>query len=1101
MNSIKSNKISDVSSGSNKFVNGTKKAFENIKKFTKTKAFRLIIALIVIGVIITGVSLVIINLMKAIKQKCTDQPGTKWSDSLKMCIHECTYYKNGICNVSGKRWTGQCVPDNYCDYSDAEGNQYKYDPNTCECTIDCSDPEQPFTIAGKSYVRMKKNENNNTYIPEYKDRLYCGIPCKYNTETSSGSGGNGWCPPKFLCGKSKYKDGTETDGCFDPSHNSYCGNSDNICPNELCNSNSELCGVTMCGENDSNMIYTCNDDSDCGDNNTCMIGDAITESEYENDKELYKFKFYQKVGFCKNHTAKNTSKNCIDKRYVGEQKNNNNPINCKNQKGEIQYPNRVGISAYNNPCGELTIDGTGNACAKNGLCPNEWQAKPCDPSDNNCKIKTSCFPPESEPEQNDSEKYKYILCCDKNNIATSTDGTNTKFCCPIAPDDNTNACTLDTEYPFSAKHLGISTPEPNDYIECSVDEDCTIYNDYLWKNVLGNSGSNPKKEILNSSLPLEERSKYAEMYCASSKEYSGKKYCKAACGLFDAYSLKDEHINNNYGVLNVKGINSSPNKSYCFHKKNIGCEVVPTTPWKNGVLKGAHIPICSKQAKGIDPLWAGGSKSKNLGYATKGSIPLVQSSPIGGNCPADKVENTCLNTVGNYGATIHNITADTAGSKCDFTVACNQLLIDIPADMSKNKKKQDIYWNELTGPNNKFNYYDPTVWKNQSVNDPNSKIAIPQNQNSDKYGIVYRYNNNCEGQNSYNNISSNYLTPLLTKTSNGCAIPQTSPSNLLPDGTYCPNGIHVPTGNCNRENFGNTLNIVGKRFNKKLKFNGLAVDPASYLTDGQNKYFCSDIQMPTETPNPGYGGPIAQYTRARWLYNALEPGYYATCNDSNLGGKLICKNANLSPSYPAVPCCQTPQDKPDGNVEITTNRNPKDIKLQCKYSTPPPPPPPPPQAPPDKKITGKITLWTSLGKYQNFVTLTPDQICILIARHSDSSSGKGCNNFDSGLGKALFGSCPLKTAGCGWGECKLLAIGHAATGVKITPYYPAVSFAGGWPDETKMCTTIVPWYSPDSNGHYVEHKTPIPPMAQMVYFGRSTPCALKFEFADGGECP
>ena len=648
MNSIKSNKIS------NGISNGTKKAFENIKKFTKTKPFRLIIALIVIGTIITGITFAIIYLMKTIKQNCTNQPGTKWSDSLKMCIPECTNYKNGVCNVSDKRWTAQCVPDNYCDFTDKDGNQYKYDPNTCECTMDCSDPEQPFTQNGDNTTEMKTSDDGNSYTPD--NPLTCGIACSESTDPYN----SGWCHSGHICGTRKYCNGTTNSGCFS-NDDEICPGTDNICPKGECTSDG-CCDVTPCGKNGgytNPMIYACNDDLDCKKDGSikCLKGVSITE-DYKHDQDLYKFKFYKKVGFCEKQTGNNSDTRCLNKKYVGETTGTLNPFDCNKPAFINSFPDTEGVSAYNNICGSTTIQNSYNACARYGLCSNDWQADPGSGSELQGCITGS--------DAEDPDNYALTLCCDKSNIVTNVGPIKGKFCCPIKPDDKTGACTLDTEFPYEASKLEL-TGDTNGFIPCSIDEDCTIYNDKLWHK-LGNSGSNPEKEILKNTLP-EERAKYAEMYCASSKEHSGKKYCKAACGLFDEITSGSEHdsFNSHYGTMNVVNKNKpASNKSYCF-KQNKDCDIVlGSNIWDNTDTINSTFPVCTVEGKRITdsgalPAWAGGGKyttqpgtgNQGKGYGVQGSFLLKDSTR--GYCNLADAENACLTTIGQNGFNIHDL--------------------------------------------------------------------------------------------------------------------------------------------------------------------------------------------------------------------------------------------------------------------------------------------------------------------------------------------------------------------------------------------------------------------------------------------------------------
>ena len=820
MNSIKSNKISGVSNNSNKFVNGTKKAFENIKKFTKSKPFRLIIALIVIGTIITGITFAIIYLMKAIKKNCTNQPGTKWSDSLKMCIPECTNYKNGVCNVPGKELSARCVPDNYCDFTDLDGNQYKYDPNTCECTIDCSDPEQPFringdnTISGHNMTEMT-SDGKGGYIP--KNQLICGIACPESTD--------GWCPSDSYCGTSESDNGYKTPGCLPKSSYEFCSKIngvDNYCKNKTCiktGRNAGYCDSSMlCGHDGYTkpLVVACTNDKGCNSdgtsNNKCMKGKLITE-HYKSDPELYKFKFYEKVGFCDKMTNEAAiGSNCIDKKNLGET-NTGDIFDCNKKSRDT-----IGVSGYLNQCDDTTYKNTGYACAKNGLCNNEWQAKP---EPGSSKLQGCITGSDAE----NPDDYALTLCCDKKNIVNNVGPIKGKFCCPIKPTDKTGTCTLDTEYPYLASDLE-APGDTNGFIPCSIDEDCTIYNDKLWHK-LGNTGSNPEKEILKSQS-LEERAKYAEMYCASSKEHSGKKYCKAACGLFDdiTFSSGPESptygiFNNHYGVMNDTRIDKHGNKtksnSVCFNNNTEYCKLRPEVPFKGPLINEA-IPVCT--INGLpdkNAAWAGGGTYATLagkegkGYLGKGSYQLYDPKHDDTVCSKEMTRNSCLNVVAKNLSGIHDFESNGNTGECNFKFACDQYKIGISKNYRKNQKNATANWADLLnskapgGPH--INRFNNKFWNRDY-------ILEPPNSSSNSAGIKSRYNiPYCKGDRKNNQIPDyayyNPTYPLSEKdckgtkcydipdSQYGCALKQNQETiKLSENGSYCKNGINILTGNC-----------------------------------------------------------------------------------------------------------------------------------------------------------------------------------------------------------------------------------------------------------------------------------------------------------------
>ena len=107
-----------------------------IKLFLKGKPARIIIALLVIAAIMTGVAFGVIALVNTLSDPCAKQQGKEWNKDLKKCVlRECPN-DGDLCLIKGASKEGNCVPKDYC--KEYQGAQYRYDPDTCECTIDCS---------------------------------------------------------------------------------------------------------------------------------------------------------------------------------------------------------------------------------------------------------------------------------------------------------------------------------------------------------------------------------------------------------------------------------------------------------------------------------------------------------------------------------------------------------------------------------------------------------------------------------------------------------------------------------------------------------------------------------------------------------------------------------------------------------------------------------------------------------------------------------------------------------------------------------------------------------------------------------------------------
>ena len=70
----------------NKFIQST-------KQFFNKKQVRIIIALLVIVIIMTGIAFGIIALVNAFRDPCTKQPGTTWDENLKVCVKDSWSYE------------------------------------------------------------------------------------------------------------------------------------------------------------------------------------------------------------------------------------------------------------------------------------------------------------------------------------------------------------------------------------------------------------------------------------------------------------------------------------------------------------------------------------------------------------------------------------------------------------------------------------------------------------------------------------------------------------------------------------------------------------------------------------------------------------------------------------------------------------------------------------------------------------------------------------------------------------------------------------------------------------------------------------------------
>ena len=899
--------------------NGT--FFSKTKKVFRSKPARIIFALLIIGGIMTAVSIAVIFLMKKLKQKCTDKPGMTWNDDLQMCVQQ------GCTNLSGKNSDapGVCKPDDYCTSKgkNVDGLPYVFDPESGECTIVCSNDELiPVTLDGKNYINQADINIENK--DNYKD-ITCQPPCQYaNTNDYKKKDGNG--PPnspgfcysntyskydkKVQCGFSKLPTGEKLVdyGCISDYWEKCDDSSDLFCPEKKdCISNSEGefigCKGTICGANNSNLpeseheVWACKTDQECGPGSQykCVFDD--------------KFKFYDnkigsdivRWGYCNNTIQLEGLPNCINKKKYGL---SNLPHEC---------PQGTGVNS-SHQCNNTNDFYSGSnvpikTCSKYGLCPNEWQAS---------SSEFSC----SEISSPDKANLE-LICCNSNNIADDPLKSDNKFCCPIktmSSKDGNKYCTNNTIYPYSKKMLYNSSnyPGPGSYNElnitdgfdCSIDEDCNSLNEMLWKK-LGNEDDFP------SSWNESNQEKYINMYCDEST-----KQCKASCGYFDSEKYMQDKP---YGVFSSS--TSEGQFSYCF-QKNQKCSL-PNPVYESPDFKPGSIsntpwgaPICYKESSN-DVRWAGNNTSQ--GYLTK--YVIAKDNTKGTDCDDSEFANTCVNILGKNLKSITDISVN--NNTCEALIPCDQL--------SQTIADSEYEWQNLNYnvPYPKFLTYKPyktgnsyyKTSKEECVGDPS-----PLNEGDSKFKI----NNN----------------PMIY-TSNGCAIDEINKNNPVfkADGIYCPNGMNYTTGDCNSqitesftESFTNILETSNNNNNNNTNLDDISLTniyapPTSvpqssssvyetgYLTDGKYNYYCSALGFNDN------GNNIVKNINKQGMQNGFasdsEIEIQATCsNDPVNGGYLTCQAVKNTIPQVTIGCCS------DNNTgDIYANNNGTDTDLYCRNVT------------------------------------------------------------------------------------------------------------------------------------------------------------------------
>ena len=733
------------------------RTFNKIKIFFNQKPVRIIVALLVIAAIMTGISFAIIALLHSISDKCANQPGKEWNKDLQMCVLRQCPDDGNLCLTKGLK-AGNCIPKDYC--KEYEGAQYRYDRDTCECTIDCSgSEEEPFTKNGHKSTKFENGKPT--------DPLTCGIKCNYNIKFSEDTaGGYKWCPSEgYWCGQFIYKENDNAapgQGCWEKSRFHNCSE-DIVCPKGVaCVSNSEgepRCMPSLCSgeENNEELVYACLNDDDCINpyKSDINVNDAkcITGELASNDEDK-KFTHFKQVGYC-SKTNRFKDNNCTIKRLIGETSastTDNTPTIkiCKNINSSVE-----GISTFNPQCENVAENG----CAKFGICPNEWQGK-SGPDIKHCVSENESI----EEARKEMEYY----CCD--NPAVTPSGN--KFCCPYKtfsdPEFGDQLCTLNTKFGYSKKHLD-NTASLSETLSCSVDENCTKFNKDFYK-VLGITQSEAEDKTNNN---------FSSLYCDKNDNV-----CKAFCGFYDATS----QLEDNFGKIDISigSLSEEEQYSFCFPKDS--CEIA----WqkvKDGIYLPNGYPVCEKtEGETMSYKWSG---NYGDGYTFKAESSLI------GDC-IDKVSsiNTCMNALGKSNYHINDVTV-TPDGKCGFSAVCDQL--ELTTD------KGPVSWTSLKEPSwanlNKIEFTGTPQTATQPAQPGIGLISQTSNSKNMQTGIqnyATVSNGNCIGIiNSFSeDITINPFEYVLDVKS--CDLNKSKISKLKHTGEYCMNGVNPlsPPGAC-----------------------------------------------------------------------------------------------------------------------------------------------------------------------------------------------------------------------------------------------------------------------------------------------------------------
>jgi hypothetical protein len=617
----------------NKFIQST-------KQFFNKKPVRIVTALLVIAIIMTGVVFGVIALVKALSDPdpCAKQPGTTWDKNLKVCVKNSCQMDNGedgfVCKNQKTRGINTCIPKDYCDYNGPEG-QYSYDEESCMCKLDCSslgEEYQGFTKDGlQNEINMQKL--GDKYIP-VGDGLICGLPCDISNKK--------FCNVGDLCAKSiNYNKQTKTKeqylpGECLPSNFVLCNKDKNIAcsSQDDCITDDEgnvVCKFKYCGDGDDKVI-ACTSDSDCGTGSE-FIGSCSNIIKAKNGSS----KRFKNVKYCTKTDKSSINAFCLNIDNIGENSEGQVVSDCSLKEG-VSDANPQCPHSQNPP-----------GCAINGLCDNGWQAIPNGG-------KQQCLPKNKPIPTSLSEGD----CCDGNH--TAVDPFGNKFCC-IKDTTKNHSCLNKTKKPYSAKLL--KNPPGSDLttkIKCPNSNELNILNKTLW-NKLG---------LTDKDKPNDPNSiNYTGLYCGKSEDGEDSGYLYAFCG----------HDNSDIEFTTFNGHTTS----FCKKKDN-KCKFTGES-WTDGTLdlNGMTIPYCKKDTSSPEKYWnIEANTTTDTGFST--SYNMSSDS-----CPNINME-TCAST--NI-ASIHGYITDvdvTDDNKCKFTVNCDEYTVSAPP---KSGKSIPLKWNQI----------------------------------------------------------------------------------------------------------------------------------------------------------------------------------------------------------------------------------------------------------------------------------------------------------------------------------------------------------------------------------------------------------------------
>ena len=517
------------------------KFIENTKNFFKGKPVRIIMALLVIGIIMTGIAFGIIAIVKAMSDPCSNQPGKVWNKDLKMCVQD--NCKN-ICTQSDN--IGVCKPANYCDYSQGE-LQYVFDENNCACTTSCSTGTVYNTYDNTiNYTEMRSDpDNSNQYIPV--NDLSCGSLCEATNEI---------CDNTNTCLLSiDSKSSVIENGCLNndsaadynqcKDEKVYCKKDFYVCNNSVPENNTynvnSYCDrnpKSLCTESGKEII--CVSDDECTESDgtigTCKIGTKNPDHNHP-----FNIKGYLYLGTCSNSKKMQNGNSCLNPNLVGE-----NKVDSSTQSPTLDNI-LFNVTDSKNSNNSTGISLNQSQCTTSPECPssnlNKKQPWVCNTGEvSDCEISTDGTNTNScTKRKTQSESYKEATCCPKSKMSSYGDNF---FCCPgntVSDKEGTSLCTNNSQYPVDMDWLYKTTNNQSDNT-CNTDNDCSQFEsqlEILLPSVNFNDDTNPN---------------YSKFFCKKEKSDDKTGTCHFFTGFIDKVMPNGNgdtiDSNNKYIILN-----------------------------------------------------------------------------------------------------------------------------------------------------------------------------------------------------------------------------------------------------------------------------------------------------------------------------------------------------------------------------------------------------------------------------------------------------------------------------------------------------------------------------------------------------------------------